>query len=337
MTPLKLLVVGGAGFLGSVVVAQLNEAGHDVTICDNLSTGNAWAVQSQARFVPTDITDEASMSLAFSGGYDAVLDLASFFPVGASMRRPVRSLRSDVTTALNLLHAMELHGVKRLVHSSTAAVYCQPGPGPVTESDPTRPTNPYVAAKLFVEEAIGFQAGATGLGAVSLRTFNVAGACGPLGEWHHPETHLIPVALEVAAGVREAVPIFGCDHATPDGTTVRDYVHVADVARAYLTALETTVQPGHRVYNIGSGVGQSVHQVLDVARSVTGNAIPSLDAPSRDREPAVLVASITRAEAELGWTPTVLNFATIVDDSWTWLRSHLGTTTPGLNSPGVAA
>jgi UDP-glucose 4-epimerase len=337
MTKLKLLVVGGAGFLGSVVVAQLDAAGHDVTICDNLSTGNAWAVQSEARFVPADVTDEASMSLVFSGGYDAVLDLSSFFPVGASILRPVRSLRSDVAAALNLLHAMELNGVKRLVHSSTAAVYSRPGSRPVTESDPTHPATPYLAAKLFVEGAIAFQAEATGLGAVSLRSVNVAGACGPLGEWHHPETHLIPVALEVAVGVRDAVKIFGCDHATPDGTTVRDYVHVTDVARAYLAALEATGQPGHRVYNIGSGVGHSVRQVLDVARTVTDHTIPTIDAPRRDREPAVLVASIARAEAELGWTPTALNLATIVDDSWTWLRSHLGTMTLSLDSPGAAA
>jgi UDP-glucose 4-epimerase len=334
---MRLLVVGGAGFLGSVVVAHLNEAGHDVTICDNLSTGNAWAVNSDARCVPADMTNEASMGLVFSAGFDAVLNLSSFYPVDASIRRPVRSMRADVTGALNLLHAMERHGVTRLVHSSTAAVYSQPGHGPVAETAPTGATNPYAAAKLFIEEAIGFQADATGLGAVSLRCFNVAGASGPLGEWHHPETHLIPVALQVAAGIEGAVTIFGGDHATPDGTAVRDYVHVADVARAYLAALEATAVPGHRVYNIGSGVGHSVRQVLEVVRSATGCTIPGVEAPSRDGDPSVLVASIARAAAELGWVPRRSELDTVVGDAWTWLQTHLGSTAPTLSSPGVAA
>ncbi len=334
---LKLLVVGGAGFMGSVVVAHLNGAGHDVTICDNLSTGNAWAVQSEARFVPADVTDEASLTHVLGGDYDAVLNLSGLSLAGDSIDHPLRYLRSNVTGSLNLLHAMRVHGVKRLVHSSTAAVYGRPDRVPVTEADPTRPANPYAAAKLFVEEAIGFQAAATGLGAVSLRSFNVAGACGPLGEWHHPETHLIPVALQVAAGIRGTVPVYGSDHATPDGTAVRDYVHVADVARAYVSALEATAEPGHRVYNVGSGVGHSVRQVLEVVRSVTGRAIPSIDAPSRDRDPAALVASIVRAEEELGWVPALPDLHTIVDDAWTWLRSHVGTTKPRLTTPGVAA
>ena len=177
--PLKLLVVGGAGFIGSVVVAHLNEAGHDVTICDNLSTGNAWAVQSEARFVPVDITDQASLTVVLGGGYDAVLNLSGLSQAGDSIAFPLRYLRSNVVGTLNLLDAMASHGLTRLVHSSTAAVYGQPDRIPVTEADPTRPANPYAAAKVFVEEAIGFQAAATGLGAVSLRSFNVAGGVRP--------------------------------------------------------------------------------------------------------------------------------------------------------------
>ena len=334
---LKVLVVGGAGFVGSVVVAHLNDAGHDITICDNLSTGNAWAVQSEARFVPVDITDQASLTIVLGGDYDAVINLSGLSLADDSNAYPLRYLRSNVIGTLNLLHAMGAHGLKRLVNSSTAAVYGRPDKVPVTEADRTLPANPYAAAKLFVEEAIGFQAAATGLGAVSLRSLNVAGACGPLGEWHHPETHLIPVALQVAAGIRDAVPVYGSRHATPDGTAVRDYVHVADVARAYLAALEATGQPGHRVYNVGSGVGHSVHEVIELVRSVTGRAIPTVDAPSRDRDPAALVASIVLAEEELGWVPALPDLHTIVDDAWTWLRSHLGTVAPGRATPGVAA
>jgi UDP-glucose 4-epimerase len=334
---LKLLVVGGAGFMGSVVVAHLNEAGHDVTICDNLSTGNAWAVQSEARFVPVDITDQGSLMVVLGGDYDAVLNLSGLSLADDSRDHPLRYLRSNVVGTLNLLEAMGAHGLKRLVNSSTAAVYGRPDQIPVTEAHPTRPSNPYAAAKLFVEQTIGFQVAATGLGAVSLRSFNVAGASGPLGEWHHPETHLIPAALQVAAGIRGTVPVYGSAHPTPDGTAVRDYVHVADVARAYVAALEATAEPGHRVYNVGSGVGHSVREVIEVVRSVTGRAIPTVDAPSRDREPAELVASIVRAEEELGWVPARPDLTTIVEDAWTWLRSHLGTTTPRRTTPGVAA
>lgn len=335
--PLKLLVVGGAGFIGSVVVAHLNKAGHDVTVCDNLSTGNAWAVQSEARFVPVDITDQASLTVVLGGGYDAVLNLSGPSLADDSNAFPLRYLQSNVTGTLNLLDAMAAHGLTRLVHSSTAAVYGAPERGPVTEADPTRPANPYAAAKLFVEEAIGFQAAASGLGAVSLRSFTVAGASGSLGEWHHPETHLIPAALQVAAGIRGTVPVFGSGHATPDGTAVRDYVHVADVARAYVAALEATGQPGYSVYNVGSGVGHSVQEVIEMVRSVTGRAIPTVDAPIRNDEPAALVGVIARAEADLGWVPALSDLHTIVDDAWTWLRSHLGRTTPGHNAPGVAA
>ena len=162
-------------------------------------------------------------------------------------------------------------------------------------------------------------------------------ASGPLGEWHHPETHLIPAALQVAGGIRGTVAVFGSGHATPDGTAVRDYVHVADVARAYVAALEVTARPGHRIYNLGSGVGHSVREVIEAVRYVTGRAIPTIEAPSRDREPAALVASIVRAGDDLGWVPVLSDLHTIVDDAWAWLRSHLGRTTPGHHTPGVAA
>ncbi len=317
-------MVGGAGFVGSVTAQQLCEAGHDVTVCDNLSTGNAWAVLPDARFVPGDITNEESLNLVLGGGYDAVFHFAGLSLAAASLREPVRYLRANVAGSLNLLHAMRIRGVRRLIYSSSAAIYGQPVDMLVSESAPAQPVTPYAASKLAIEEAIGFQAAATDLGAVSLRYFNVAGACGPLGEWHHPETHLIPATLQVGAGVRAAVPVYGTDYDTPDGTAIRDYVHVTDVARAHVLALEATTDPGHQVFNIGAGVGHSVRQVIDVARSVTGHAIPTMDAPRRDGDAGRLVASITQVRDELGWVPVHSDLHTIIDDAWNWMRAHLG-------------
>jgi UDP-glucose 4-epimerase len=310
--------------VGSVTALQLSEAGHDVTVCDNLCTGNAWAVLPDTRFIPADISNEESLNLVLRGGYDAVLHFAGLSLAAASLREPVRYLRANVTGSLNLLHAMRLHGIRRLVCSSSAAIYGQPDEAQVSESAAARPLTPYAASKLAIEEAIGFQAAATDLGAVSLRTFNVAGACGPLGEWHHPESHLVPAALQVGAGVRAAVPVYGTDYDTADGTAIRDYVHVSDVARAHVLALEATTEPGHQVFNIGTGVGHTVRQVVDVARSVTGHPIPTMDAPRREGDAGRLVASTNQARDELGWVPVHSDLHTIIDDAWNWMRAHLG-------------
>lgn len=321
---MKLLVVGGAGYLGSVTAQQLCEAGHDITVCDNLSTGNAWAVLPDVRFVPGDISNEESLDLVLKDGYDAVLHFAGLSLAAASLREPVRYLRANVAGSLCLLHAMRKHGVRRLISSSSATIYGQPAGTLVSESAPAQPLTPYAASQLAIEEAIGFQAAATDLGAVSLRYFTVAGASGPLGEWHHPETHLVPATLQVGAGVRAAVPVYGTDYDTPDGTAVRDYVHVADVARAHALALEATTDPGHQVFNVGTGVGHSVRQVVDVARSVTGHAIPTMDAPRRDGDAGRLVASTRLVRDALGWVPVHSDLHTIVDDAWNWMRAHLG-------------
>ncbi len=321
---MKLLVVGGAGYIGSVTAQQLCEAGHDVTVCDNLATGNAWAVLPDARFVPADIANEESLDLVLGGGYDAVFHFAGLSLAAASLREPVRYLRANVAGSLNLLHAMGTHGVRRLIYASSAAIYGDPTSTHVSESAPAGPLTPYAASKLAIEEAIGFQAAATDLGAVSLRYFNVAGACGPLGEWHHPETHLVPAALQVGAGVRAALPVYGIDYDTPDGTAIRDYVHVLDVARAHVLALEATMEPGHQVFNLGTGVGHSVRQVVDVVRSVTGHAVPTLAAPRREGEAGRLVASTTLARDELGWVPLHSDLHTIINDAWNWMRAHLG-------------
>jgi UDP-glucose 4-epimerase len=243
------------------------------------------------------------------------------------VRDPLGYLRANLTGSLNLLEAMRTHGVRRLVFSSSAAVYGAPFSVPVQESVPLRPTSPAGAWKLAVEQAIGFEATAGGLGAVSLRSFNVAGARGPLGEWHHPETHLIPLLLQVAAGVRPVVRVFGTDYDTRDGTALRDYVHVDDVARAHVLALEATVEPGHLVCNLGSGVGCSVREVIDLALAATGQRIPSVDAPRRLGDPAVLVASTERARRDLGWVATRSTTDAIVD-AWEWMRARIGAGDP---------
>lgn len=325
---MRLLVVGGAGYIGSVVAAHLVEAGHELTICDDLSTGNAWAVSPSARFVPAELSDRQSMDRVVADGYDAVLHLAGLSLAGASVRDPLRYLRSNLVGSLNLLEAMRAHGVRRLVYSSSAAVYGLAGYAPVEESAPLRPTSPYGAWKVAMEQAVGFEAAARSMGAVGLRCFSVAGARGALGEWHHPETHLVPLVLQVAAGVRPAVHLFGTDYATPDGTAVRDYVHVDDVARAHLLALDATGSPGHAIYNVGAGIGSSVREIVDLARVVTRRPIPVVEGPRRTGDTAWLVASPHRARDELGWTavrPTV----EVVADAWIWMRSRI--------RPGTAA
>ena len=332
---MKVLVLGGAGFLGSVVVHQLCKGGHDVTVCDNLATGNAWAVPAEARFVPCDMADAGSLDLVMRGGYDAVAHLAGLTLAGPSVREPLRYLRSNVARTLDLLAAMREHGVPRIVFSSSAAVYGDPGPGPVTESAPVAPATPYGYSAAVVEQVLLYEAMASNLAAVALRLFNVAGACGTLGEWHHPETHLIPSALQVAAGVRNTMAVYGTDYDTPDGTAIRDFVHVGDAARACVLALEATASPGYRLYNIGTGTGHSVRSVLRAARAVSGYPVPTTDAGRRPWETAVLVASTDRAGQELGWAPQRSGLHEIIEDAWTFLHGHLGAR-PDLGSVVIA-
>jgi UDP-glucose 4-epimerase len=320
----KVLVVGGAGFLGSVVVDLLCQAGHDVTVADNLFTGNAWAVPAEARFVPSDISDARSLDLVMRGGYDAVAHLAGLSQARTSVREPLRYLQTNLAGSLELLASMREHGVRRLVFASSATVYGDPGFGPVPESAPLAPASPYAFSVAAVEQAIRYESLASGLSAVTLRLFNVVGAYGALGEWHHPETHLVPTALQVAAGVRGTVPIYGTDHGTPDGTAVRDFVHVADAARACILALEATAEPGQRLYNIGTGTGHSVREVLRVARVVSGYPIATVDAGRRPGDVPVLLASIERAGLELGWAPQRPDLDGMIRDAWTFLRGHLG-------------
>ncbi|NUW40881.1 UDP-glucose 4-epimerase GalE [Nonomuraea rhodomycinica] len=309
---MRLLVTGGAGYVGSVVAAQLVEAGHEVTVLDDLSTGHADAVPEGARFVEGSIT-EAGDALT---GVEAVLHFAARSLVGESVEKPALYWSHNLGGTLALLEAMHERGVRRIVFSSTAATYGEPEGSPILESDPTRPTNPYGASKLAVDTALTAYAGLRGLGAVSLRYFNVAGAYGRFRERHTVETHLIPNVLKVATGERESVSVFGTDYPTPDGTCVRDYIHVSDLARAHLLALDAVAEGEHKIYNLGSGTGFSVQEVISVCREVTGHDIPAVVGPRRAGDPAVLVASSEKIQRELGWKAERASIRDIVSDAW---------------------
>jgi UDP-glucose 4-epimerase len=317
---MKLLVVGGAGYIGSVVAAELLHSGHEVTVADSLLRGHRDAVPDGAEFVSLDLGDALATNDVVGRGFDGVLHFAALSLVGESVEEPVRYFRANLGGTLNLLDAMRQGNVRRLVFSSTAACYGEPDEVPITEATATRPTNPYGASKLAVDQAIGFQCATGDLAAVSLRYFNVAGASGLFGERHDPETHLIPLVLQAAAGLRDSVSVFGQDYPTPDGTAVRDYIHVEDLARAHVLALEAATTPGHRIYNLGNGAGFSVREVIEAARAVTGREVPTVDAPRRAGDPAILVASSRRIADELGWKAEKPDLKAMVADAWEFLQ-----------------
>ncbi|MBA6438920.1 UDP-glucose 4-epimerase GalE [Streptomyces sp. GMR22] len=309
----KYLVTGGAGYVGSVVAAHLLEAGHRVTVLDDLSTGHRAGVPEGAEFIEGRIQDAAKW---LDPTYDGVLHFAAFSQVGESVVNPEKYWVNNVGGTTELLAAMRDAGVRTLVFSSTAATYGEPDQVPITEDLPTAPTNPYGASKLAVDHMISGECAAHGLAAVSLRYFNVAGAYGTYGERHDPESHLIPLVLQVAQGRREAISVFGDDYATPDGTCVRDYIHVADLADAHMLALGAAASGEHLICNLGNGNGFSVREVIETVRQVTGHPIPEIAAPRRGGDPAVLVASAERAKERLGWRPTRADLAGIVADAW---------------------
>ncbi|HEY1970747.1 MAG TPA: UDP-glucose 4-epimerase GalE [Pseudonocardia sp.] len=319
---MRVLVTGGAGYLGSVCAEHLVKSGYDVVVLDDLSTGHRDAVPDGCRFVHGDVARDAGPILA--EGIDGVLHFAAKSLVGESMEHPERYWSGNVLASLGLLEAMRLHGTPRLVFSSTAATYGEPAEIPITESTPAVPTNTYGASKLAIDHAISSYASAHGLAAVSLRYFNVAGANGRFGERHAVETHLIPIVLQVATGERAEVRIYGEDWPTPDGTCIRDYIHVDDLAEAHLLALQHAVPKQHRIYNLGSGTGFSVRQVIDACRAVTGHPLPATNAPRRAGDPAVLIASSERAQRELGWRPTRTELTRIVSDAWNFVRLERG-------------
>lgn len=316
---MKLVVTGGAGYVGSVCAQALLEAGHDVTVIDDFSTGNRYAVPEQAVLVEGNIVDVIDDVLADSD-VDGVLHFAARSLVGESMEDPAKYWHGNVGVSLALLDAMRKHDVKSLVFSSTAATYGEPDTVPITEDAPTRPTNPYGASKLAIDHAITSYANAYGLGATSLRYFNVAGAHNGVGENHITETHLIPIVLQVAMGYRDKIMMYGDDWPTNDGTCVRDYIHIRDLADAHMLALENNTPGQHKIYNLGSGAGYSVREVVEMCREVTGHPIPAEVAPRRAGDPAVLIASSEKIKSELGWNPTRTDLRRIVEDAWAFTR-----------------
>ena len=321
---MKLLVVGGAGFIGSTSVEHFVEAGHEVVVYDNLSSGHRAAVPEGARLVMGDIHDRARLGEILSDGVDAVLHCAARSLVGESMADPGLYYRVNVAGGVELLEAMKETGVTRLVYSSSAAVYGEPRRVPIAEADRTEPINPYGATKLAFEGAMRWFCAAHDFRAISLRYFNVAGATERNGEDHDPETHLMPLVLRVAAGEATHVQIHGQDYPTPDGTCIRDFLHVRDIALAHLLALEATGEgdPSLEVYNLGSAAGFSVREVVEAARRVTGRAIPARPVRRRIGDPPVLVASSRRARRELGWQPRHSSLEQMLADAWAWREAH---------------
>jgi UDP-glucose 4-epimerase len=317
---MRVLVAGGAGYIGSVVTAALLEGGHEVTVLDDLSTGHADAVPDGARFVQARLQESAPVLSDVRP--EAVLHFAAKSLVGESQVKPEIYWEHNVGGSLALLEAMRAVDCRRIVFSSTAATYGEPDEVPIPETATTRPTNTYGATKLAVDAMLTSYATAYDFAAVSLRYFNVAGAAHGLGERHTTETHLIPIALQVAAGQRESITVYGDDYPTPDGTCIRDYIHVSDLADAHLLAL-TAPEPGeHRVYNLGNGTGFSVQQVVDAVREVTGHEVPVEVGPRRAGDPAQLVAASDRIRADLGWTPRHPDLTGIVRDAWETARSR---------------
>ncbi len=319
---MKLLVTGGAGYIGSIVAKQLLAAGNEVVVMDSLERGHRSAVPAGARLVVGDLLDPETIGEVLAEGFDGVLHFAALALVGESVSHPERYWRTNVGGTLNLLEAMHARGVHRLVFSSTAAVYGQPDELPITETAPTRPTNPYGSSKLAVDRLIGDICAAHGLGGVSLRYFNVAGASEGLGEDHDPETHLIPNVLRAVAGRTQFVEIYGTDYPTPDGTAIRDYIHIEDLAAAHLLALEAARPGEHRVFNLGNGSGFSVREVIAAVQEVTGSEVPTREAARRAGDPPVLIAASDRIRSELGWEPHKPQLEEIVADAWAFAQAR---------------
>jgi len=319
---MRILVTGGAGYIGSVVTEHLIEAGDSVIVLDNLRQGHRAAVHPRATFVEGNMGDRALLDdILHTHPVDGVMHFAGYTLVGESMQQPFLYLRDNVLNGLTLLQAMVEHGVKRFILSSTANLFDQPQRIPIAEDERLVPGSPYGESKHILERALHWLDRIHGLRYAALRYFNAAGATAERGEDHHPETHLIPLILQVALGKRDQLVLFGDDYPTPDGTCVRDYIHVSDLATAHILALRSLDQ-GSRVYNLGNGRGFSNKEVLAVAREVTGHPIPTVVGPRRPGDPAVLVASSERIRQELGWQPRFAELRAIVSSAWAWHKAH---------------
>ena len=320
---MKVLVTGGAGYIGSVAVAALLKAGHEVLVYDNLTHGYSQAVPEAAELIAGDVADREKLGLLFQSRHiDAVMHFAALIEAGESMQAPERYFRNNTAATLTLLEAMLAANVKRFVFSSTAAVYGDPESTPIRETDPLGPTNPYGESKLLAERMLDWFHRVHGFQYASLRYFNAAGAMGTLGEAHHPESHLIPLILQVALGQRKQVAIYGTDYPTRDGTCIRDYIHVGDLADAHLLALEALSREDHLIFNLGNGRGFSVREVIEAARQITGHAIPAIEGARRPGDPAVLVASSEKIQRELGWKPRFSSLEAIISSAWEWHKKH---------------
>jgi UDP-glucose 4-epimerase len=322
---MRVLVTGGAGYIGSVVTEELVKDGHDVVVYDSLYKGHREAVVKGAAFVQADLSDAQTLRETLSANrVEAVVHMAADSLVGESCEQPAKYYRNNVVNGLTLLEAMRQAAVSRMVFSSTAATYGQPEQQPIEETAPNEPTNPYGESKLACEHAMRWYSEAYDLRFASLRYFNAAGASENCGEDHAQETHIIPIALQVAAGTREFVEVYGDDYPTPDGTCVRDYIHVIDLAQAHILALKALEGgDGGRTYNLGcGGDGYSVNQVLKTASAVTGKNIPARVGPRRAGDPAVLIASSEKIKRELGWNPQFQDLRVIVESAWRWMKAH---------------
>ena len=323
---MRLLVLGGAGYIGSHTAVELLESGHEVVIVDSLVTGYEAAVPEGASFYQGDIRDYDFLNELFKKeAIDAVIHFAAFSLVGESVTDPLKYYENNLYGTKVLLKAMIDNGVNKIVFSSTAATYGEPENIPILEDDRTCPTNPYGETKLAMEKMMKWSANAYGLKYVSLRYFNACGAhkSAKIGEAHNPESHLIPLVLQVPNGKRESVSIYGTDYDTPDGTCIRDYIHVTDLAKAHILAVEYLMKGGEsNVFNLGNGVGYSVREVIETARRVTGHPIPAVEIPRRAGDPARLVASGEKAREILGWKPEITELEDIIRSAWAWHSSH---------------
>lgn len=320
-----ILVAGGAGYIGSHMVALLVKRGYEVVVADNLRTGHWQSVKGARRLYVGDLRDAAFLNRVFGENHiDGVINFAAFSLVGESVTDPLKYYENNVEGAVSLLSAMRAHGVDKIVFSSTAATYGEPEKQPIEESDRTEPTNPYGATKLAIENMLKWCDRAYGIHYVALRYFNAAGSDteASIGEDHDPESHLIPLVMKTALGQRDHIGIYGEDYPTPDGTCVRDYIHVKDLAQAHLLALEYLARGGESdVFNLGSGNGYSVRQIIETARRITGREIRATAEPRRSGDPSVLIASNKKAAERLGWHPA-LGLDQIVSDAWAWHSSH---------------
>lgn len=320
---MRILVTGGAGYIGSVTSSALLERGHEVVVLDDLRTGHRAAVPDEAPFVLADVADMGAVGRAIDEHHaEAVIHFAASSLVGESMRDPLGYFGNNTAGSLALLDAAISRGVSRFVLSSTAALYGTPDRVPIPEDAPLRPESVYGESKYLIERMLRWLAETAGLGYAALRYFNAAGASEQRGEDHRPESHLIPLVLQVARGMREDIDVYGSDYDTPDGTAVRDYVHVEDLAQAHVLALEA-IRPGRgAAYNVGTGRGYSVREVVEVCRAVTGHAIPANEAERRAGDPPRLVADAGRIHRELGWEPRVPELRDIVASAWRWYQAH---------------